>query len=470
MFTKLIPKPYTLYSESGQLMPIILVILFGFSILTTTIAFQLRNEARWTIKEKRSATAFHLAEAGIDRTTWKLNETRAGWDNIIRGIFPPLYDATTSFYVQDKGYYKILISSARVEYDDQVIIQSIGTDKNKKEARGLKTVYSRLHGTEAAITSVGGVTFSGNADVHWGPVMNTKGDVEIDDEYPRKYAGVGYIIDGRDPNGAGVTPDIGPDEGAHSSYQSPNFLPEDLKDWSSNGKREIPNVEIVLSTYAARAKTYITPAGWADRSKALPIGAEYSGYFPGSSGEITFPNGYIDTNSDAVYFIEGDAEFGAQAFIGPLTGTNPSRVVFIVLGDLRLPNVGLSATPYTVCVPTGTWKEYQVIDTINVDEYPADTGFKSNPTTFDVNSGAGSGAGVAVFHGLIYVGKDLNAGSGNKKIVGVVVVKGQVKQQSGTLTLFYSKMVDENIILSGARFESIYWAEFTPGSIDNPNW
>ena len=450
--------------EPGQLLPLIIVILLGFSILITVISLSMRNESEWTVKENKSSMAFHLAEAGIDRAVWKINESATGWDKIIHdGIFPENLDGSVTFDEPDKGSYKVRVSSCWVDYEDLVIIHSVGIDKTSQQIRGLKVIYSKAAGANSAILSVGGVSFGGNADVHWGPVMNSEGDVTMGNTYPRKYAGIGYIVDGRDPDGVGGT-DIGPTNGAHASNIP---MDDEYKDWSSNGVREISEVEVDLSEYSAKAKAYTTPASAPDRANAVPPN---SGYYPASACPVSFPIHYCDTNANAVYFFEGDVNMSNSMFVGPNPGTVTSECAFIVLGDITLPGgSGSTCTSgsYTVNIPTHAWKEYQAFDTAATGEYPGDNGFQNNSATFDVN---GFTSGNCVFHGLIYVSGDLKSGTANKKLVGVIIVKGSVIHQSGTLEFYYSKVVDEHIKYSGLTYTRQYWAEFLPGSFDSPDW
>jgi hypothetical protein len=123
-----------------------------------------------------------------------------------------------------------------------------------------------------------------------------------------------------------------------------------------------------------------------------------------------------------------------------------------------------------VKVPTTAWKEYQIEtenfsnrgDTSASNEYPGDLGYRSSGGTYNLNN--------VWFHGLLYVGGNLRQGSGNKNVVGVVIVKGTIDKQSGTVDYWYDKTVDTKVLYSGRKFARKYWAEFVPGDFNNPDW
>lgn len=451
--------------QKGQIIPIMIGILFAFLILIYAITEYLRNESKWTFKEKQSSTAFHLAEAGLDRAVWKLNGTTGAWDKVIAtASIPDLYKGTTVFFEPGKGYYKVLISSARVADEDQVIIKSVGTDELKKETRGIKAIFARTGTGNTAIKADKGVRFGGNAKVYWGSVMSDMSNIKISDKHPRKYAGIGFYVDGRDPDGLGPIC-MGDTNGSDPRNQP---LPDELKDWSSNGCRDIPATSIDLSSYAALAQAYRTPSEFASKiswttSGPNPAG---SGYFPDSANTVSFGKDYEDKCSTAVYYIEGNVSLN-KVFIGPAVGTSFNRVAMIIHGNVVFPNGSGSQFDYFVQVPTDAWKEYQAIDTDSANQYPGDSGFRNTVATFNVGK---YGSGAVIFHGFMYVGNNVDPNTGNKKIVGVLIVKGAVLGESGTVDVFYSKTADENIIYAGSIFRRNYWAEFSPGSFDSPSW
>lgn len=453
--------------RNGQMLPMLIAILFGFLLMTFAIVGYLERESKWTLKEKQTTSAFHLAEAAVDRAEWKLNETTYGWDNCIKGAIPTLYKGTSTFFEPDQGYYKVLVSTERVGEDDYVIIKAVALDIQKKETRALMAKFSRSAAVSgASIRSVTGVTISGNMTVHWGPILNSKGNIDYSAHFPRKLCGTGFYVIGRDGNGI-AEPNIGDTNGADSRNQP---LDDEYKDWSSNNKRDVPEIEVNITSYAARAKAYTPPAGRFNGT-ADPAG---SGYFTGNvSIDNNFNNLVIDNQPDFCIYSVGNMDLTKMKFIGPGPITNAdsgkvtsNNVAVICRGTLSFPTGSGTADPYNVYIPSAAWKEYQAIDTGGTGDYNGDDGFRANKPYVDVNTFSG---GVCVYHGFMYCGGTFDINSGNKKIVGVCIVGGSVTG-SGTCDVYYSKVVDESVIYNSQKFSRKYWAEFMPYSFDTPRW
>ena len=85
--SSLIPNPTSLgASRRGQMaitmvISVLLLLLIAIPMMDTYV----KNEAKWTVKERKSTLAFHLAEAGLDRAVWRLNEKSTNWDDAALG-------------------------------------------------------------------------------------------------------------------------------------------------------------------------------------------------------------------------------------------------------------------------------------------------------------------------------------------------------------------------------------------------
>lgn len=445
----------------AQALVIVILVIMIFLGLVWTIVFMLENESRWTDKEKRTTIGFHSADTAQSQAYWKVTETSSGWDEIINSFKVPTgFDGNTVFTTKDGSLYKIKISSGKDDNEDIIIIRTVGTDKNKRETRGIKTVYKRTKSPESAINVKGGVGFAGNAKVHWGAIVSKNGNITVTgDRFPRKFAGPGYRVIPRDSS---VTdpPHIGPDT---NQWGQP--IEDEYKEWSSNGYRDADTVDIDLASYIQRAKSYRTPTNAPNRSSANPPN---SGYYENIN--LTFSNQYRDNCSTATYYVKnGNVSFGSQASITPPNNTSgtESDIIFIVEnGNISLPQTAPSGSPgnsnYKVKVPTTAWQEYQYLDSASLSEYPGDLGYRSSGGIYTLSN--------VVFHGLLYVGGNLDQNQSNKNIVGVVIVKGAANVGNGTLDYYYDKTVDTKVLYSGSKFSKVYWAEFVPGSFDFPDW
>jgi Tfp pilus assembly protein PilX len=72
-------------NRKGQTLIVVLGILVIFMIFIPAIVYMTRQEALWTVKQKRTTAAFHAAEAGIDRAMWKLRENSTNWESVMAG-------------------------------------------------------------------------------------------------------------------------------------------------------------------------------------------------------------------------------------------------------------------------------------------------------------------------------------------------------------------------------------------------
>lgn len=480
-------------NNRGQLMPLIIAILFGFTILIATIVAELRNETRWTDKEKRASTAFHLAEAAVDRAAWKMNETASAWDDIILTGTPPAgYSGTTTFTEPGKGHYKILISTNKVtSTENEVIIRAVAADMDKKEICGIKTVYSKAS-IQSSLFCIKGIQVnagtSETVEFHWGPMISKQGNINLMTAtaagrwFPRKFAGPGFKVIGygstdparRDYNAAGVLPDEGPATRSGGGAWSDSFE----KEWHSNS--EVGNCDIVLTQYIAKAKAYRTPSWFPNRSEADPPN---SGYYPKSACHHdtspvlpdtlykskalgTMADLYKDYCSTATYFIEGNCRFSGHIFIGTDPGTaSTNTITFIVLGNMTYEDTG-GYIGYQVNVPTNSWREYQYIDTSASNQYPGDNGYRSTAATYSFP--LSGDIQYPNFHGLLYIGGNLTIYN-YQQLIGVVIVKGSIIANDQA-KIYYTSEVEKNTQYMVFRYARKYWAEFPPGSFDSCRW
>ncbi|MEI6845911.1 MAG: hypothetical protein WCK36_02550, partial [Candidatus Firestonebacteria bacterium] len=72
-------------TKKGNILVTVLLIIAAFGIMIPAIIVFVKNEANWSVKERKQTEAFHLAEAGNDRGDWKLSETPANWATITSG-------------------------------------------------------------------------------------------------------------------------------------------------------------------------------------------------------------------------------------------------------------------------------------------------------------------------------------------------------------------------------------------------
>ena len=95
----------------GQILVIVLLGLVVLTILVPALVYYVQNEAKWTIKERKKTTAFHLAEAGIDRGIWKVKESTSTFTLASTGVAINGYKFDNEYSDINGGLYRITFSS-----------------------------------------------------------------------------------------------------------------------------------------------------------------------------------------------------------------------------------------------------------------------------------------------------------------------------------------------------------------------
>lgn len=443
--------------RTGQMaIVMVLVTLMFLLIMIPVIEMFVKNEAKWSVKEKKSTLAFHLAEAAVDRGYWKLIENSDNWDTIAGG-------GTISGYANDKEYtdieggsYKIDISSG--DNAREIVIIGTGKDFSSNEYRAIKVVYEKT-GVQAAIYSGDDLDVSGSVEVHWGPIMS-KDQIEISGDsnqlYPRKFSRADITAGGTYPDRDGDPnpPNKGPQSDPYIEW------------WSYNEPPGVPDIDPPDLSYY----------------RDLAIDQGY--YYPDDKSISDLVDSTCAVGSNPkVRFVEDDAKFtGKKYFCG----------VLIVLGDLTFtgsgknPEGAITATP-----PAEAWQEYQLNvpiragetesgdmstwdfsgppgpygDTSAVDEYPGDAGYHT-VSDFNFVSGrvaSGDLGGVQSrplsFKGYIYVGEDFDA-TGSVRIYGTVQAPNDDVDLSGSVEVFYDSSLEIEGIESSIT--KVSWYEVTP--------
>ncbi|MDT8286899.1 MAG: hypothetical protein RQ748_07305 [Elusimicrobiales bacterium] len=459
---------------------LVLVTLLFLLIMIPVIEMFVRNESIWTVKERKNTVAFHLAEAGIDRAYWKLIEKEDNFKDITEGAAIPGYADDVEYTDVKGGSYKINMTVGDTNLKVQVI--ATGKDATSKEYRAIKAVFAK-QGVTAALQA-GSVGASGNATIHWGPMMSLSGMVlkgAANELYPRKLArgsitsNAGYADRDNNPNA--------PNKGPHLSG-------DHIEWWSYNESPGVPDILTPdTSYYASLAQEQETATGL-----NLYVNGNYS------------ENNLVDTVCDVgaerkVRFITGNAAFGgSKYFCG----------VLIVLGDLTFSGNSSNAGKVSVTPPAEAWREYLCNvpthsgaadpgamttwtyepdgshpatcdgphgDTAAVDEYPGDAGYKvvspcyhfyegrddncdgiyNDSGHIGLGSNATQGREPLSFQGYIYVAGDFDKGS--DRIFGAVHAAG-----TGGITgggdIFYDENI--NVRFLNNNIARVSWHEVAP--------
>lgn len=431
--------------ESGQVLVGVIAILLVIAVFMPMVVEYVRHEARWATKQKRTTSAFHLAEAGLDRGYWKLTETDQNWTDAKEGTVITGYNDDVEYTDVEGGRYKIRFSTG--PQSGEVTVRAKGRDTSTNEMRVIEAVYTKA-AINAGLQVEGGMDYRPNMKVHWGPVVNfTSINQSPSDYYPRKYS-KGQIV-GRDTVNNSVNTD-------------------NVEYWAFNTDLGDPP-QVDLDYYKAKAKAsrvlvdngigQITRnAGGTTLAVASPTG---SGYFITSeNGNVGLkfddasgnnaPNAYYFQNSTSVIYIDGSA--------GQITKMMSKS--FLNLEALIVAGHSLDCNAddfdnFGATIPLKANEEY--LDNTHgpttpltywTNEFSAIWN-TADRCCYDLDNMAG--------RGFFYVGEDMSNAGGGTIFVGVVDVIGTITMN--TVTIYYDSAVASGIKLKAGTPRRISWKE-----------
>lgn len=412
-------------NERGQAIFAAIALVLVLLIVVPALVSMVVTESRWTVREKQVSSAYYLAEAGIERGFWKLQDeptsfdllssaTIAGYDFDVAYADVPSTSAPAGVYTVRLSSYSVFGSSVSPQVHR--VITASGRDKAGETAT--IELLVQPPGVVRAPFLAQVVGMSGNGRIHWGPVMSLSSMSFVGASvlrWPRKYAR-GAISAG--PNNTDLDP-------AQPNYDTDN--PAHSEFWSFNeppGVPDPPTVDIAYYRALAQCSSCAVAAG-----------------YPG--GGVYFASNTVISNQKdlqpRVRFAEGTLKF---------TGCVATMGVTISMGYLDLAggacNVGQipGRYPQTVNIPDSAWMDYRKIDTAASGEYPGDLGGPGSgglsPTyTFGAGSNTNTQTTLTMSHfGFLYALANWR-GIGGTVIVGAVMAPNDDGTGSGGVRIYY---------------------------------
>lgn len=412
-------------NKKGQILIGVLALLVVLAIIVPAMVIYVRNETNWSVKGQQNSNAFQLAESAVDRGYQKIVESTTTWTALMTGQALAGYKFDVGYADMAGGTYTISITSG--PGDQQATIVGVGRDKNKKEVRALKVVYSNSTISNNALRALQGITLGGsNEQVEWGSVLSPASIDPNGRNHPQFYSASSII--GKDTNPA-----------------LPNT---DSLQWWSYYPGIPPASSIDLGFYL---------------SSATATGTYYGTPAAITTFLATCNNGTA-CNTGNTYYIAGNLSIASP---GIFVGGN-----LIITGNLNLPNGRSGQGAPTVHLPRTAWRQYGANSTEwnyykaggpACSESWSDT-TPSLPATFPgLNSNYKSDAtitktfsgGKVLVNGFIYVGGNITAGGGGGQsvLVGSAYVVGAIGFTGNNNCFFYtdeaaSRMVTTNVNLS----------------------
>ena len=472
------------YNYHGQIVVIMLIIAMIIGIVIPGLIYLTQHEAKWTVKEVKSTRAFHLAEAGVDRGIFKMNESSTLWNDVKTAPITG-YANDTIYSDVEGGYYKINITTG--DNDSERKIVAYAKDTAGKEYRAIEVVLTKS--TVNSPLQAATISNTGSSAVFWGPMMSL-GNMNLTGSsnqlYPRKMARLAITASGgyptRDNDGLAST--------------------DGLEWWSYNHEdNPVPDPpEINFSSLSATAQTgfcYTDPNNDndiqtdTDGNQVAPIKNVYVKFV--SKKFLNLNN--LKDNKDRIWYFD-DQNPGWDISVS-FAGTKHFRGTIIVMGDASISGSGDSTQDYGKydwTPPSNAWREYQkntphvgvpddsgggagASDDFNYsnnaaadrdspteDEYPGDGGLNTvKPYNFvtgatDTNEKGGASGNAVSFKGFVYVHRHC-ALTGSNVIHGALLVNGTAID-TGSTEIFY----DDTVTVPGSSsdFTRKSWKELPP--------
>jgi hypothetical protein len=440
--------------EKGVILVTALLALLAMAIFLPALYFMIANEVKWSVKHKKSTVAFDMAEQGLARGVWKLQESDTLWDNISTGTvltgyhFDVIYNSTDSAG-KVEGQYKIKLTTSTTS--GRVLIQALGRDVSTDELRGLEAEYYQTNSITAGLHVRSGLTYKSGTRVHWGPII-CYGDIDLPNSpdntsaFPRKIV-KGYI-DERTPTSAS-----GPHGDSSETWDGT------YDHWCHSSSLDTaPTVD--LDTYRQLAQNSRIPNIASDTGGTAVSSPTGSGYFPSDGIALKIPGGgnssasdaYVFNNSTTVIFVEKDYSFNTK-----------NRYSQLVVRALIMPNAELSVNgdskipDRVVKIPTDAQKEYLYNGTHGNSTLGWSSAQGTNTQAFSA-VGAGNNFTIAncLIHGFMYFDNVSNSGT-DLVVAGVLDLQQATNPQS--VIVYYDVDVSTGIYLSNQSISRSSWRE-----------
>ena len=307
-------------SRRGQILPGAIAMLLILAIMVPAMVLWIQRENVFASKQSMNTVAFHLAEAGAEKAYLYISLSTITWNAIQAGIAQADYSFDKAYTDIEGGSYAISITSG--PGIQQVTISTIGRDKQGKETRALRIVYSNTILGDTAIFAGQGVQIAGGTNVEWGGVMSPSAIDATGRNHPQFWSSSQITGKDTNPNPPNCDCQTPPDCGCCQWHAFEKNLPTP------------PALDFNFYRTSAAATTGC-PAGGSPANSC---------YYP---GDVT---GWNNTTSNKTIFIEGSLSVTSPGMYH--TGT------MIIMGNVNLPNGAWGNGTATMSMPTRAWKQY----------------------------------------------------------------------------------------------------------------
>ena len=432
-----------LKNSRGSMIVGAIAALLIIGLMLPVIVQYVQNEAKWSTKQKQTATAFHLAEAAVDRGLWKITESDQNWEDAVAGTPIASYSNDYTYTDVDGGSYKIQLSSGPLS--GQVTIVGKGRDDSTREERAVQAIYTKSL-FDAGMQVEGGLSYKPGLEIHWGPVVTYSSINQAPGDYfPRKYS-KGQIV-GRDT----VNDSNNTDDTEYWAFQSLGDAPSiDLAYY----KTQAENSSIPTSIASPVGKIVKNTGAKNVLAQANPVGSGFFKASENSNAGLLFKKGtgagpkyYEFRNSTSVIYIDNDT--GGAITSDLQNGGSFLQVEALILaGSSHHMDINADIGVMGATIPASAQDHYQ--HATAVPTWTADfAGIGAGNCCYNLSS-------VAV-HGFVYVGGNVANAGANTEIVGALDILGT--SSVNTLKIYYDEDVVGNIQVTGGTPARTSWKE-----------
>lgn len=420
----------------GQVLVGVILVLMALLIMVPALVQWVQQESRTSVKDRKSSTAFNLAQAAVERGMWKLKSSTSTWASAAAGVSIAGYNFDVTYRDLPGGSYRIRFEEDTLNGVAVVVVTGEGRDESSKETRAIEAVYQNVS-IPGAIIAGGNFEQAETSIVHWGPVM-AMGTILVsgsayNSHYPRKLSKQWVL-----PYDNSLVP--------------PNT--DNLEWWSDYDVPELPQFDFTtMKSSAIATNTYNCSGRWnatiADQVLCNTgcVSCNVSGLYQDSRAG----NNYI-------WYWDQDVVINGTG----IKGTT------IVRGNLTLVGGDYGNSGMNMRVPYGAWREYQQFDNASTNTYPGDNGYQAVKNEYqlganDTIEGGPTGSDTG-FNGFVYVGSDINA-SGDADVYGAIWVVG-AWNSADNIIIFYNDQLNVptlNVVLVRQS-----WKEVSPSATSWP--
>ncbi|UPT74400.1 MAG: hypothetical protein M0D55_01230 [Elusimicrobiota bacterium] len=400
--------------SSGQILIGVILVMMALLIMVPALVQWVQQESKASVKDKKSATAFNLAQAAVERGMWKLKSSTSTWATAVAGTVITGYDFDTTYKDVPGGTYRIRFEDGLLNGAAVVTVRGEGRDEANKETRAISAVYQNIS-IPGAIIAGGNLQQAGTSVVQWGPVMAmgpiTLSGSALTEGYPRKLSKQ-YVS----PFDTSVNP--------------PNT--DNLEWWSDYDVPELPVFDFAaMKSSAIATNTYNCGGVW--NAAVLNQVLCNTGCTACNVAGL-----YLDSRraNDYIWYWDQDVVINGA-------GTKGTT---IVRGNLTLKGGDYGNVESNMRIPYGAWREYQKIDNAATNTYPGDNGYQAVKNEYELGSCGSTCEGGATgddlgFSGFVYVGSDITMTSGSAAdIYGAVWVVGDWISLSNNIIFFNDQL------------------------------